>query len=147
MERWVWVAPGIPQQDLSNSAAEDLSITEEQHDLATNQSGSDSAVVVDDATAQPSASEPSSTLPEGELPAASGVRVNVIGPLEVESWVEPPTRHKVTEALCFLVLHRKRPITVDVRVIPQPNVQVIHHWAPAILSTPSHLLVPVDAVR
>jgi hypothetical protein len=36
---------------------------------------------------------------------------------------------------------------VDVRVIPQPNVQVIHHWAPAILSTPSHLLAPVDARR
>ena len=38
-------------------------------------------------------------------------------------------------------------IAVDVRVIPQPNVQVIHHWAPAILSTPSHLPAPVDACR
>jgi hypothetical protein len=36
---------------------------------------------------------------------------------------------------------------VDVRVIPQPNVQVIHHWAPAILSTPSHLPAPVDVPR
>jgi integrase len=36
---------------------------------------------------------------------------------------------------------------VDVRVIPQPNVQVIHHWAPTILSTPSHLLGPVDVPR
>jgi len=35
--------------------------------------------------------------------------------------------------------------SVDVRIIPQPNVQVIHHWAPAILSTPSHLRAPVDA--
>jgi len=40
--------------------------------------------------------------------------------------------------------HMKR---VDVRVIPQPNVQVIHHWAPAILSTPSHLRAPVDVLR
>jgi hypothetical protein len=42
---------------------------------------------------------------------------------------------------------RELPGCVDVRVIPQPNVQVIHHWAPAILSTPSHLLAPVDARR
>ena len=37
-----------------------------------------------------------------------------------------------------------RRVCVGVRVIPQPNVQVIHHWAPAILSTPSHLPAPVD---
>jgi hypothetical protein len=112
MEGWAWVVPGIPQQDVSNSAAEDLSIAERQHDSATHQSAVDSAVAVDDATTQAPASEPSSTLPQGE-PAVHGVRVKVIGPLEVESWVDPPTRHKVTEALCFLALHRKRTMTTE----------------------------------
>ena len=36
---------------------------------------------------------------------------------------------------------------VSVRVIPQPNVQVIHHWAPRILSTPSHPPAPAGADR
>src|ERR1035441_5943831 len=31
---------------------------------------------------------------------------------------------------------------VSVRVIPQPDLQVIHHWAPRVLSTPSHPLGP-----
>ena len=46
-------------------------------------------------------------------PPDDGVRISVIGPLEVESWLEPPTRHKVTEALCFLAFHRKRPVTTE----------------------------------
>lgn len=36
---------------------------------------------------------------------------------------------------------------VDVRVIPQPNVQLIHHRAPRVLSTPWQLLPPVDVAR
>jgi hypothetical protein len=36
---------------------------------------------------------------------------------------------------------------VGVRVIPQPNVQVIHHWAPRFLSTPSDLSAPAGAGR
>jgi hypothetical protein len=35
---------------------------------------------------------------------------------------------------------------VDVRVIPQPNVQLIYHQAPRILSTPWRLLRPLASV-
>jgi hypothetical protein len=38
-------------------------------------------------------------------------------------------------------------LAVGVQVIPQPNVQVIHHWAPRFLSTPSDLSVPAGAGR
>jgi len=106
---WVWVAPGIGQplpEDRSDKPSH------RQHDSATNENGSDSAVLFEEATAPPSEGEPSSPLPE-ETPADHGVRVNVMGPLEIESWVDPPTRHKVTEALCFLALHRKRPMTME----------------------------------
>jgi len=83
-----------------------------QHDPATNESGSDSAATVEEETAQPSEGGPPSPLPQ-DAPTAPGVRVNVIGPEEVEPWVDPPTRHKVIEALCFFALHRKRPVTTE----------------------------------
>jgi hypothetical protein len=33
--------------------------------------------------------------------------------VEVESWPETPTRSRVTEAACFLALHRRRPVTTE----------------------------------
>jgi hypothetical protein len=112
MGAWVWVAPGIPQQHPTNSSMAGTSTPEEQHNSATNESESDSAVAIEEETAQRSSAEPPLPLPQGES-ADQGVRVNVIGPLEVVAWVDPPTRHKVIEALCFLALHRKRPVTTE----------------------------------
>jgi hypothetical protein len=37
----------------------------------------------------------------------------VVGPVEIEPWLEAPTRNKVTEAACFLALHRQRPVTTE----------------------------------
>jgi Transcriptional regulatory protein, C terminal len=106
---WVWVAPGIGQ-----STPGDL--PEEpplgQHDLAAKEYDPVSVATVEDESAQRSTNESGLRTPE-EVPANPRVRVNVIGPVEVESWLEPPTRHKVTEALCFLALHRRRPTTME----------------------------------
>jgi hypothetical protein len=106
LEGWAWVAPGIPQQNQSNASMEG-----ELHDSGSNEVGSSFTSPVEE-TAQPSVAESPSPLANGEQ-ADLRVRVNIIGPLEVVSWVAPPKRHKVTEALCFLALHHKRPVTTE----------------------------------
>jgi hypothetical protein len=58
----------------------------------------------------PNESSPPPDAIENEIPR---VRINVVGPVDIEPWLEAPTRNKVTEAACFLALHRRRPVTTE----------------------------------
>jgi hypothetical protein len=110
---WIWVVPGIPLPS-SEEVDEPAEVTLDEWDdeaPAPNGSDSDSVVLVEKTPSQPPPDEaPPPDAIENYDPQA---RIKVVGPVEIEPWLEPPTRSKVTEAACFLALHRRRPVTTE----------------------------------
>jgi hypothetical protein len=111
---WIWVAPGLPQSSpevLTEPAAPALEGTE---GAIPDQNGSDAGSVVptEETADRLSPNEASSAL-DTVVEESQRARINVVGPVEIEPWLEPPSRNKVTEAACFLALHRRRPLTTE----------------------------------
>jgi hypothetical protein len=111
---WIWVIPGVPLPspaelaELAEAALEGSGgVAADQDDLHPL-----SVVLVEEAAGRSSPDEasPPQDAVRDEGPRA---RISVAGPVEIEPWLEPPTRSKVTEAACFLALHRRRPVTTE----------------------------------
>jgi hypothetical protein len=100
MAGWVWVAPGVPQPSTAAHSEPAQAVFQECESAAADRTNSDSAV-------------PSEGTPDRSSPGNATVRIKVIGPVEVEPWLNAPTRSKVIEAACFLALHRRRPVTTE----------------------------------
>ena len=132
---WVWVAPGEPRPSPDELAAMGRSMTEACHRYAaTNEYIADTVEeALDDAghtSGRPDGSSPFTidddddefaeveifvTAPEAasESESAVGVSVDVLGPVEVVGWVEPPRRKILTELACYLALHSSRAVSSD----------------------------------
>ena len=108
------MAPGFPQSSPEELTEPSSPALEGFDDAAPDQNGSDSDSLVptEDTPGRSSVDEPSS-LSDRVGQGSPRSRVNVVGPVEIEPWLEVPTRNKVTEAACFLALHRRRPVTTE----------------------------------
>jgi hypothetical protein len=111
---WIWVVQGIPPavpEDVAEPAEAEL---EGSGGVAQDQNEPDPAFVesMEDATDRSSPDEASTPL-DGVGQDGPRARISVAGPVEIEPWLEPPTRNKATEAACFLALHRRRPVTTE----------------------------------
>jgi hypothetical protein len=111
---WIWVEPGLPPPSPEERIDPAAPALEGSEGASPDQDGADSTSVVlmeemPDRSSQNDESSPPDAL-EHDSPQA---RINVVGPVEIEPWLEAPTRSKVTEAACFLALHRRRPVTTE----------------------------------